>query len=180
MPVQLLPFERSDFSRLISWVSSAEFMMLWSGPFFTYPLNESQLESYISSGLSDPPLRKIYKAVDAPTGEVIGHIELNNIDWRNLSAAVSKVLVGKTAQHNKGYGTQMMQELVEIAFDQYHLHRLELRVFDFNKAAIRCYQKVGFQIEGHLRDYRKVEDGYWSSYLMSLLESDWRARSQFV
>jgi RimJ/RimL family protein N-acetyltransferase len=175
MPVQLLPFEHSDVSRLIGWVPTAEFLMLWSGPFFTYPLNEAQLERYINSAQSDPPLRKIYKAVDTGTSQVIGHIELNNIDWRNRSASVSKVLVGISGEKNKGYGTQMMQELVKIAFDQYHLHRLELRVFDFNQSAIRCYQKVGFQIEGHLRDYRKVEEGYWSSYLMSLLEPDWRS-----
>jgi RimJ/RimL family protein N-acetyltransferase len=176
MNVHLLPFERSDFARLISWVPSAEFLMLWSGPFFTYPLDENQLETYYQSGQYDPPIRKIYKAVDAAGGHAIGHIELNNIDWRNLSASVSKVLVGLPTQQNKGCGTQMMQKLVEIAFDQLHLHRLELRVFDFNQPAIRCYEKVGFQIEGRLRDYRKVGEVYWSSCLMSLLEPDWRGR----
>jgi RimJ/RimL family protein N-acetyltransferase len=175
MQITLLPFERSDFPRLIDWIPSAEFLMLWSGPFFTYPLDEVQLEKYYRSGQTDPPLRKIYKAVDADINQVVGHIELNNIDWRNLSASISKVLIGVPAKYNKGYGTQMMQKLVEIAFFELHLHRLELRVFDFNQSAIRCYQKVGFQIEGHLRDYRKVEDSYWSSYLMSLLEPDWSA-----
>jgi RimJ/RimL family protein N-acetyltransferase len=176
MTIILLPFERADFSRLIGWVPTAEFLMLWSGPFFTYPLNEAQLEAYYQSAQSAPLSRCIYKAVDTTENQVVGHIELNNLDWHNLSATVSKVLVGLKSEHNKGYGTQMIQTLVEIAFDQYGLHRLELRVFDFNKPAIRCYQKVGFQIEGHLRDYRKVGDAYWSSYLMSLLESDGREK----
>jgi RimJ/RimL family protein N-acetyltransferase len=178
--VSLLPFERADFSRLIDWVPSAEFLMLWSGPFFTFPLDEAQLEIYYQSAQADPPVRRIFKAIDEDNQQVIGHIELNNIDWRNGAAAVSKVLVGVTGGQNKGYGTLMMQKLVEIAFEQYHLHRLELRVFDFNQSAIRCYQKVGFQIEGHLRDYRRVGEVYWSSYLMSLLEPDWRVQSQLI
>jgi RimJ/RimL family protein N-acetyltransferase len=180
MPVSLLPFERADFNRLISWVPSAEFLMLWSGPFFTYPLDEAQLENYYLSGQSDPTLCKIFKGLDTTTNQIIGHIELNNIDWRNLSASISKVLVGVPSEQNKGYGAQMMHEMIVLAFDDLHLHRLELRVFDFNHPAIRCYQKVGFQIEGHLRDYRKVEDSYWSSYLMRLLEPEWRSRSKLI
>ncbi len=68
----------------------------------------------------------------------------------------------------------MVARLLDIAFGEMGLHRLELRVFDFNQAAIHCYEKNGFTIEGHLRDYRRVNGAYWSSYLMSILETDWR------
>jgi RimJ/RimL family protein N-acetyltransferase len=178
MVIHLQPFERSDFGRLMAWVPTEEILMLWSGPFFKFPLDQAQLEAYYLSGQSDPPLRCIYKAVDDDNGEVIGHIELNNIDWRNLSASVSKVLLGVKNQQNKGYGTQMVNKLVVIAFTRYRLHRLELRVFDFNASAIRCYEKAGFRIEGHLHDYRKVGKVFWSSYLMALLEPDWKRRRE--
>lgn len=176
MHIQLEPFERADFDRLISWVPDAAFLMLWSGPFFTSPLDHAQLEAYYLSGQLNPSLRKIYKAVDSRSRAVLGHIELNTIDWRNRSASVSKVLVGEKHAQNQGVGSQMVARLLEIAFDEMKLHRLELRVFDFNQAAIRCYEKNGFSIEGHLRDYRKVQDQYWSSYLMSILEDEWRGR----
>lgn len=175
MNIHLEPFERGDFQRLIRWVPTAEFMLLWSGPYFTFPLNESQLEAYLHSAEGVPSPRKIFKAVADETGEVVGHIELNAIDWKNLSGMVSKVLVGSENKRENGIGTQMMQRLIEIAFEDLGLHRLALYVFDFNEPAINCYKKVGFKIEGHLRDFRKAGDNrYYSSYLMALLKPDWR------
>ncbi len=175
MNILLEPFGPADFDRLLGWVPDAKFLMLWSGPFFTPPLDRLQLDAYYQSGQQEPPPRKIYKATDRDSGMVIGHIELNNIDWRNLSATVSKVLVGEKSFLGQGGGTQMVASLLEIAFGQMGLHRLELRVFDFNRPAVRCYEKNGFIIEGHLRDYRRVNGVYWSSYLMSALETDWRS-----
>jgi len=54
------------------------------------------------------------------------------------------------------------------------LHRIDLVVFDFNQAAIACYEKAGFVREGHIREARRMGDGYWSLYLMSMLEDEWR------
>lgn len=68
----------------------------------------------------------------------------------------------------------MVRKIVEIGFEQLGLHRIELVVFDFNEAAIRCYEKCGFVKEGLLRDARRVGNEYWSLYIMSILESEWR------
>lgn len=149
-------------------------MVQWSGPFFTYPLDEPQLETYLQTSYQNPPPRRIYKAVDLERGDVVGHIELNNIDRRNNTATLSKVLVGDPQLRGHGIGTMMARCLLAVAFDEMHLHRIDLHVFDWNTAAVKSYQKIGFIIEGHLRDYRKVGDTYWSSYLMSILQSDWQ------
>ena len=51
------------------------------------------------------------------------------------------------------------------------LHRLDLGVYDFNKNAIRCYQKCGFEIEGLLKENIKIRQEYWSTYNMSILNN---------
>jgi RimJ/RimL family protein N-acetyltransferase len=177
MPVQLWRFTHDDFNRLIGWIPSEAFLIQWSGPYFTFPLDDGQLEDYLRSAEKKPPIRKIFKAIEMVTGEVVGHIELNNIDPRNRAATVSKVLVGRPENRGKGYGTEMVRQLLVIAFDEMGLHRVDLKVFDWNEPAIRSYQKLGFTIEGHLRDYRKFSDGYWSSYLMSILSQEWQQKS---
>jgi len=173
MEIVLSPFTKEDFDRLISWVPTEEFLMVWSGPFFTFPLNDTQLNTYLDSSLGPSPIRKIYKAVDKGGGDVIGHIELNNIAYRNSSASISKVLVGLPQKRGGGIGTQMVRQLLPIAFNELKLHRLYLYVFDFNSPALSCYRKLGFHQEGHIRDFRKVGERYWSSYLMSLLDYEW-------
>ncbi len=176
--VHLEPFTAADVDRLLGWIPDAEFLMLWSGPFFRAPLTREQLLEYAASAQADPPPRRIYKAVHTPTAEVFGHIELYNFDERNQSATLGKVLVGQPQGRGAGLGTQMVNAALEIAFVDLGLHRVDLRVFDFNTPAVRCYQKAGFQIEGHLRDFRKVGEEYWSSYLMAVLAPDWfQARS---
>jgi RimJ/RimL family protein N-acetyltransferase len=174
MKIELLQFEREDIPRMISWIPSEESLILWSGPYFHFPLDVQQLEDYLQSGVGSPPPRRIYKVKDANFQNVIGHIELNQIDRRNMAATISKVLVGNPENRGKGYGQAMVRALLRIAFVEEKLHRVDLKVFDFNRSAIECYKRLGFQTEGHLRDYRKVGNAYWSSFQMSILENEWK------
>jgi RimJ/RimL family protein N-acetyltransferase len=98
---------------------------------------------------------------------------LGNIDRRNKSARVGKVLVGDKNVRGKGIGQLMMVEILKVAFDELKLHRVSLGVFDFNVAAIACYEKAGFIKEGLIRDSRKIGDEYWSLWEMSILENEW-------
>lgn len=84
--IELRRFEREDFARLISWVTSADLIQKWAPLVFSYPLNESQLAQYIQTAEGDKPNRKIFKAVDTKNNAVVGHIELDRIAfwWENL------------------------------------------------------------------------------------------------
>jgi RimJ/RimL family protein N-acetyltransferase len=174
--IELQTFKREDFARLMGWAVSPEFVLQWAGSGFVYPLDVAQLEEYIRGAETDPPLRKIYRAVDTETGAVVGHIELNNISYLHRFASVSRVLVGEASARGQGVGEQMMRRVMEIGFERLGMHRLELVVFDFNAPAIRLYEKVGFVKEGHIREARRLGDDYWSHYVMSILEREWRGR----
>lgn len=171
--VELKYFERSDFNQLIEWIDSPEFLLQWGGPGFDYPLNDAQLEKYIENANNNNSEALIYKAIDSDTGRTVGHISLGKIDRKNRSARVGKVLVGDKNARGKGIGRQMIREILKIAFDDLHLHRVSLGVFDFNVSAISCYEKAGFVKEGLLRDSRKNGDEYWSLWEMSILENEW-------
>lgn len=173
--IKLEPFERNDFSRLMNWIKTPEFLLQWAGPIFTFPLNESQLDIYLKGSQGDPPLRKIYKVTHTGDHRVIGHVELNDIDLRNRTATLCRVLVGEPSLRGKGVGPWMLKKLLEVGFGQFGLHRIDLFVFDFNQAAIRCYEKVGFRKEGHIREARKIGNEYWSLYQMSILDHEWRS-----
>jgi RimJ/RimL family protein N-acetyltransferase len=55
---------------------------------------------------------------------------------------------------------------------------VSLNVFDFNSAAIRRYEKVGFKQEGMLREARRHGDEYWNACVMSLLEHEFGAANR--
>lgn len=60
----------------------------------------------------------------------------------------------------KGYGPEALSWLVEQAFHRHNLHRIEGEVFDFNEAALKAYEKVGFVVEGRKRESMWQEGRY--------------------
>ncbi|HEX4715841.1 MAG TPA: GNAT family protein, partial [Ktedonobacteraceae bacterium] len=92
------------------------------------------------------------------------------------SARVSSILVHPRFR-NAGVGTQMIQALLRFGFEELSLHRIDLGVFDFNIAAIRCYERAGFKREGLQREARKVNNEYWNVCIMSVLENEWKEKS---
>lgn len=170
--IKLEPFKRSDYKQLINWINSEEFLIQWSGNAFTYPLNEQQLEKYIESANI-----LAFKVVDGKTSDVIGHISLGQIDNKNKSARVGKVLVGDAKMRGCSIGKHMMKAVLHIAFEELKLHRVTLGVYDFNTSAISCYEKIGFVKEGLLRDSKKVGETYWNLWEMSMLEYEWNNNS---
>jgi [ribosomal protein S5]-alanine N-acetyltransferase len=75
----------------------------------------------------------------------------------------------------KGLGTEATNLVLGYAFITLGLHRVELRVLEYNKRAIACYQKCDFTIEGIERDSALVEDKWESDVMMSILETEYRA-----
>jgi RimJ/RimL family protein N-acetyltransferase len=170
--MELQPFTHADIPVLIRWAVSPEFLMQWVGPTFRYPLDRAQLEEHLLLTEGPEPSVLAFKVVDA--GDMAGFVELCNIDRENRSATVGRVIIGAERLRGRGAGSWMVGEVVRIGFEDLGLHRIALVVFDFNTAAIRCYEKVGFRIEGRLRDARRMGEGYWTLLSMSLLEAEWR------
>ena len=171
--IELKYFERSDFQQLIDWIDTPQILLQWGGPTFRYPLTDDQLEDYIQNANSENAATLIYKVIDRETDNIVGHISLGQIDRKNKSARLGKVLVGDTDARGKGFGQQMIKAILHIAFNELRLHRVSLGVFDFNVPAILCYEKAGFIKEGLRRDARKNGDTYWSLWEMSILENEW-------
>ncbi|MGL4521700.1 MAG: GNAT family N-acetyltransferase, partial [Bacilli bacterium] len=152
-------------------IVSPELLVQWSGPTFTYPLTEEQLTTYIATANSESASTYIFKVL--VDDQVIGHISLGYVNQNDRSARICRVLLGNPSTRGNGIGQQMMNAILTFAFDELKLHRVSLGVYDFNVGAIKCYESVGFQKEGLLREVSKVGDVYWSSFEMGILEGEW-------
>ncbi|SHL77611.1 GNAT family N-acetyltransferase [Hymenobacter psychrotolerans] len=174
--IRLEYFTPADFTQLISWITDPKLLMNWSGSLFSFPLTEDKLAWYLAD-TNDPATSDalIYKAIETKTGEVVGHISLGGISRKNSAARISRVLVGNSTARRRGICQGIMKAVLRIGFEELGLHRIDLGVYDFNTAAIRCYGKAGMQQEGLSRDILKYEDEYWSLIEMSMLDHEWHA-----
>jgi RimJ/RimL family protein N-acetyltransferase len=172
-PVTLLkPFLESDFGRLIRWIDSPAGLIQWAGPSqFVFPLTDDQLSAYVHETPGERPVRQVYTAVHQ-NGQAYGHIELGTINRTNLTASICRVFIDP-AERGKGLSVPMVRAVLRIGFVELGLRRIDLRVYGFNTAAIRCYEKAGFVQEGVLRKSQKVGDQFWDTVLMAILAEEW-------
>ncbi len=138
--IVLKAFKKEDISELLDWVKDfdAEFLIQFAGPRYRFPLDEKQLLDTIYDKSS-----LVFKAIDETTGATIGHCQLMKIDPDNKSASIGRALI-KQDNRGLGYGYTMLKELINYATGVLKFKQLRLRVFAFNRSALRCYLKLGF------------------------------------
>jgi RimJ/RimL family protein N-acetyltransferase len=136
---------------------------------FSFPLDERQLAEYATTA---GEFRHLICAVDSHDA-VLGHAKLEIVPEHELGQ-IGHVAVAPEMR-GQGIAGKLLHRLIELAFDELALHRLELVVFSFNDPALHCYKRAGFREEGLARHARKASNGYWDLIYMALLES-WRRR----
>lgn len=80
----------------------------------------------------------------------------------------------------RGLGRKILRELIRIAFEEFHAHRLFLDVFQDNPRARHLYESLGFVYEGTLREAALRDGQYCNLRLMSLLDCEYAAHKPFV
>lgn len=103
---------------------------------------------------------------------LIGALRLHTLDHHDRRASLAIGILNPKLL-GKGIGTRAMHLIVAHAFGALNLHRLTLRVVDYNARAIAAYQKVGFVIEGREREAARVGATWHDDIIMGLLADDY-------
>lgn len=102
---------------------------------------EEELE-WIKSKLGENAI--IFSMIEKKTNEFIGNIEIMEIN--NNIGEIGIAITRK--KQDKNFGQEAIKRLIEYAFSELNLNGLELNVYNSNPRGIKCYEKVGFVIDG--------------------------------
>jgi RimJ/RimL family protein N-acetyltransferase len=172
--VRLTAFEPdADLPVLARWYQDADFMRLFDAE-AAYPKTRGQLAKYIADQQKSPTAF-VFAIRPLDRDDLIGYIELDGIVWAQRVGWVS-VGIGEAAQRGQGCGTDAMRLLLQFAFDELNLHRVQLTVFRYNTHAIRLYERLGFQHEGTFREFLQRDGERYDMLLYGLLRREWAAR----
>lgn len=108
-----------------------------------------------------------------PEEKYIGGCSLHDIDWKNSVASVG-IFIGHRNYRDDGYGTEAMELLLNFIFNQTTLNKIMLKVFSFNKRAIKSYKKNGFIEEGRLRQNIFRNGKYHDEIIMGILRREYK------
>ncbi len=164
--IELTPFTDKDFGTLISWIDNEKSMLQFAGNIFTFPLTKNQLQNYLTD-----PNRNAFKVINKFDNSKIGHAEIYLEPNSNI-AKLCRILIGEKELRGKGLGEMIVNELVRKAFEEYKVDSIELNVYSWNTSAIKCYKKVGFEINKNVTKISKIKDAVWEAINMTLNLTD--------
>ena len=103
---------------------------------------------------------------------LLGDIELAVTSWGSQDAFVG-IGIGEREFWGKGCGSEALQLILRYAFLELNLRRVSLSVFEYNRRAIRIYEKAGFRLEGSLRQAIIRDGRRWDMLFMGILREEW-------
>lgn len=106
---------------------------------------------------SDLPLFIFARAADGGFGRLIGGTGLHRLDW-----SVPRFEIGywrRNGEQGQGLITEAVRTLMRFAFDALHARRVEIRMSGDNLKSRALAERVGFTLEGVLRQDSLEADG---------------------
>lgn len=137
--VTLRPFTEDDIPEREMWARDPAINFLLSGR--TSPDDFEVTEWWECH--KDNPYTAVL-VIESPEKEYIGDIDfyVENLARRTCGLTI---LIGRREYWSMGYGTEAIRLLLEFAFRELGLSAVLLNVFEFNRSAVRCYEKCGFR-----------------------------------
>ncbi len=169
--IYLRPLERADLNEAyLGWLNDAEATRyLETG---TFPTTTQDLEKFYQ-GVTGSTTEVIFAIADKKSHQHIGNVKLGPINWVHRRAMLG-IMIGAKGFWGKGVGEEATRLMVEYGFFQLNLHRIGLGVFEEHESAIRCYQRVGFKVEGCLREQMFQAGEYKNHLWMGVLRSEYK------
>ena len=103
---------------------------------------------------------------DSITDSALGYVQLTGIDLVDRRAELG-ICLDRAAQ-GRGSGREALELLMPYVREACGLRKLSLRVRADNVAAIRCYEYVGFEHCGLLRQHVFINDAWTNIVLMEI------------
>lgn len=165
--IYLRKLEESDLDRTWKWMNDPEIFFAIG---VDIPISKTAQKQWFTE--LDRSNSKIVFAICMHEGDIhVGNVSLDSIHRRHRSARLS-IFVAEPATRGKSIGTRAMRLLIEYAFEFLNLHRLYCKTTAGNPAVLEFYKKLGFQVEGQLREHEYIQGRYVDKIMLGLLRDD--------
>jgi RimJ/RimL family protein N-acetyltransferase len=162
----LSPVSLEDVEKYTEWVNDME-----TGLYVLYGSNviDTNKETEILSYLIKHNV--IMAIIEKETNKPVGFCGLHdrNEIHRTTTFGIS---IGDKSYWGQGIGTEATMLLLDYAFNMLNLNSVLLEVIDYNKRAIKCYEKCGFTFIGKKRQAIFIAGVFHDTLLYDILASD--------
>lgn len=172
--LRLRPLCAADADSLFAIHADPEFARYWSSPPWTERAQAEQLIAKDQQDLAQGEHVRlgIERCAD---GALLGSCTLYKIHAGNRRAELG---YGLAPWHwGQGYAREAVAALLDWGFGPLGLHRVEADIDPDNQASAQLLERLGFRLEGRLRERWIVAGLVSDSAIYGLLAREWRARA---
>ena len=162
--LRLRKFQMADMPVFLAAIPDAKMLMQFAGPSYVYPLTAEQVQLDLQAdGVG------VFSVV-TEEGEVVGHAQIRFFPEHFL---LRRIVIWDAAWRGQSWGKRVVQQLLDTGFAMSSAHVAQLNVFDWNQAAICCYQAaiccyqaLGFVVQEGMEKTVCIEGETWRSIRM--------------
>lgn len=140
---------------------------------YMYTQHEISLDEHLTwfAKASQDPSRSLLIVEEA--AQAIGYVQFSNIE----AGGIADWGFYARPDAPKGAGRKLGTMALSHAFGPLKLHKVCGNAIASNHASIAFHQRLGFQLEGVLRDQQRIEGAYHSLHCFGLLSAEWQTKS---
>lgn len=128
---------------------------------FSLPKEKEMLASMVKEGYH-------FAIVKKGEDRLLGNCSLFNINHIHNTADLG-IFIGEEDDCGKGYGGEALELLLSYGFKILNLNNIMLKLWSFNRRALRCYEKAGFHKFGVRSRAYLVNGVYHDEIYMEIL-----------
>lgn len=170
--VKLTPLQRSDFALLRTYSLNEPELWKYS---LTAGNGEENLRNYIDLALTSREMNISYPFLvfDKIKNKVAGSTRFYDYQSTHQTIQLGFTWYGKEF-HGTGLNQHCKFLMLQLAFEEWKLERVEFRADNNNKRSIAAMKKIGCTEEGVLRQNCAAPDGSRrDSIVLSILKNEW-------
>ncbi len=168
--VYLRPYDPQDAPMFAEWFNDPE-VTRYTRRYLPITLVEQEEFLRSTQGSSRDVALAIVRRQD---DQLLGGTGLHDIHPRHRHAWFG-IVIGDRSAWGKGFGTETTRLMLGLAFQVLNLNRVFLHVYEFNDRGRHVYEKLGFRVEGRLRQDIFHAGRYWDTIVMGILRDEWLA-----
>ncbi|MCF6410815.1 GNAT family N-acetyltransferase [Pseudalkalibacillus salsuginis] len=173
--VYLGRFTEEDLDKVSEWYHDDEYMRCMdASP--SYPLLNRDFKDWVEQKPRDQ--KSFLFAIRMNEDDrVVGWVDLDSILWPHRNAWLA-IGIGEKELWAQGLGYETMELILNFAFYELNLHRIQLTVFSYNKRAIKLYERLGFKFEGAQREFLQRDGKRFDMCMYGILSCEWADKNK--
>lgn len=168
--VYLTAVEKGDLEQLKNWRNNTYFRK----HFREYKeINDVMQENWFQNKVLNDNSTIMFSIRKEGTDELLGCCGLCYINWVHRNADLSLYIGWNNEYIDKaGYAEESCNLLFNYGFNELGLNKIWTEIYEFDEKKKALYEKLGFDLDGVLRENYFYDGKWWNSYIFSLLSKD--------